>query len=440
MTPRWEAFRNAMVLVVCAVLFLTPLAPAYSVLTHETIIDAAWDKDIVPVLRQRFPQATADELREAHGYAYGGAIVQDMGYYPYGSKFFSDLAHYVRSGDFVLALLRDAQNLNEYAFAAGALAHYAADNKGHLLATNRAVPVLYPKIKKKYGNVVTYEDDPLAHLKTEFGFDVLEVAKGRFPADAYHQFIGFNVARPLLDRAFYETYGIELESVLKDEDKSIGSYRHAVSKTIPEATKVAWQLKKNDIQKDIPGITRQKFLYNVSRANYEKSWGTLYQKPTFKEKLLAFIFRILPKVGKLRALTFRTPTPQTEKFFEESFNATLDEYRGLLRAQRENRLTLPNDNFDVGKATGPGEYQLEDKTYADLLQRLAQQKFAGLTPELRADVLNFYSYPNAAYATKKDPKAWAQVQSELQELKQTSAATANAGAAKSDNGTSSRQQ
>jgi hypothetical protein len=429
MAPGNDTRRHVLVLALCVILLSAPVAEAYSVLAHETLIDSAWANDIVPVLRHRYPHATPEQLKEAHGYAYGGAIVQDMGYYPYGSKFFSDLAHYVRSGDFVLTLLRDAQNLNEYAFAVGSLAHYAADNKGHRLATNRAVPLLYPKIATRYGKVVTYEDDPLAHLKTEFGFDVLEVAKGRFPADAFHEFIGFNVSRPLLDRAFYDTYGVELDSILKDEDKAIGSYRHAVSHTIPEATKVAWQIKKKDIQKDIPGITRQKFLYNVSRANYEKYWGTLYQKPTFKEKVLALIVRILPKVGPLRALAFKTPTPETEKLFQESFNAALDEYRGLLRALREDHLVLPNDNFDVGAHTGPGEYQLEDKTYAELLDRLSDSKFAGLTPQLRANILNYYSDLNAPYATKKDGKAWAQLQDELQQLKQTSIPSTEAGAA-----------
>jgi len=439
MTLKSPGFRSAVVVVVCAVLVWTPLAPAYSVLAHETIIDAAWTNEIVPVLRQRFPHATPDQLRDAHGYAYGGAIIKDMGYYPYGSKFFSDLAHYVRSGDFVQIMLRDAQNLNEYAFAVGSLAHYAADNEGHRLATNRAVPLLYPKIKKKYGNVVTYEEDPLAHLKTEFGFDVLEVARGRFPADAYQQFIGFNVAQPLLDRAFHDTYGIELDSILKNEDKAIGSYRHAVSKTIPEATKVAWQLKKKDIQRDMPGITRQKFLYNVSRANYAKNSGTLYQRPTFKEKFLAFLFRLLPKVGKLRALTFKTPTPETEKLFQQSFNATLDQYRGLLKALRDNRLVLPNDNFDVGEKTGPGEYHLQDQAYAGLLDRLAEQKFAGITPDLRTNILNYYSDPNAAYATKKDPKAWTKLQAELDELKHTSPAAPEAETTSGQSGAAIRQ-
>ena len=127
-----------------------------------------------------------------------------MGYYPFGSKFFSDLVHYVRSGDFVLALLKDAQtsaDINDYAFALGALAHYAADNLGHPVAINRTVPLVYPKLRAKFGPEVTYEDNPAAHLKTEFGFDVIEVARGQYANEAYHDFIGFQVAKPLLERA-----------------------------------------------------------------------------------------------------------------------------------------------------------------------------------------------------------------------------------------------
>ena len=226
-----------------AFLTLQPSLEAYSVLSHEAIIDTVWSTDIVPLLKQRFPNATPEQLREAHAYAYGGAIIQDLGYYPYGNKFFSDLAHYVRCGDFISAMLRDAEDLNQYAFALGAVSHYGADNEGHSLATNRAVPLLYPELQKKYGNSVTYEENPIAHVKTEFGFDVLEVAKGRYAPDDYRDFIGFEVARPLLERAFRETYGIELDSVLTNETKSLGSYRHAVSKIIPKATRIAWQLK-----------------------------------------------------------------------------------------------------------------------------------------------------------------------------------------------------
>ena len=390
---------------------------AYSVLSHEAIIDSAWDTNIKPLLLKRFPDVTPEELREAHGYAYGGAIIQDMGYYPHGSMFFSDLAHYVRSGDFVLILLRDSKDLNEYAFALGALAHYAADNNGHRIGTNRAVPILYPKLRKKHGDSVTYEDDPLAHVKTEFGFDVLEVAKERYAPDSYHDFIGFQVAAPLLEQAFRETYGLDLRKVLDNEEKVIGSYRRDVSKLIPRATRVAWSLKKNEIKSDVPGITRRKFLYNLSRSSYERSWGKQYQPPTFWDHFLALLYRVLPKFGPLRVLQLRTPTPETERMFEASFNATMDRYRGLLKDEGEGRLKLPNDNFDVGEFTPPGKYRMNDDAHAELLDKLAEQNFADMTPDLRAELLDFFSDPNAPYATKRKPKEWSRVVAELQQLK-----------------------
>ncbi len=390
---------------------------AYAVLAHEAIIDAVWETHIKPLLLSRFPGSTEEQLSEAQAYAYGGSIIQDMGYYPYGSHFFSDLTHYVRSGDFVLALLRDAKDVDEFAFAVGALAHYAADNDGHRLATNRAVPLLYPRLQKKYGDSVSYEQDPLAHTKTEFGFDVLEVAHESYAPDGYHDLIGFEVSQNLLDRAFEQTYGLALKDVLVDEDKALNSYRHAVSKTIPTATKVAWSLKKDEIQTDLPGITKKKFRYNLSRASYEREFGKNYQKPNFRERFLAFLYKLIPKFGPLKVLQFKTPTPEAQRMFRASFNSTLDKYRGLIAEVNAGHLELPNDNFDVGEATGPGKYAMNDDAHAKLLDKLAAQKFAGMSAELRDELLHFYSEPEAPYATKRDPKAWAAVQSEIAQLK-----------------------
>lgn len=395
---------------------------AYAVLAHEAIIDAVWETHIKPLLLARFPGSTEEQLSEAQAYAYGGSIIQDMGYYPYGSHFFSDLTHYVRSGDFVQALLRNANDVNEYAFAVGALAHYAADNDGHRLATNRAVPLLYPRLQKKYGDTVSYEQDPLAHTKTEFGFDVLEVAHESYAPDGYHDLVGFEVSQDLLDRAFQQTYGLQLKGVLVDEDKALNSYRHAVSKTIPKATKVAWSLKKDEIKTDLPGITKKKFRYNLSKSNYEREWGKNYQKPTLGERFLAFLYKLIPKFGPLKVLQFKTPTPEAQQMFRASFNSTLDKYRRLIVDLESGHLDLPNDNFDVGEATGPGKYGLNDDAHAKLLDKLADQKFAGMSYELRDELLHFYSEPDAPYATKRDPKAWANVQLELVQLKSSAPA------------------
>src|SRR5438552_14190684 len=356
-----------------AVLLAVP-APvyAYAVLSHEAIIDAAWETHIKPLLLKEFPQASEEDLSRAHAYAYGGAIIQDMVYYPYGSPFFSDLTHYVRSGDFIQALLRDAKDLNEFAFATGALAHYAADNDGHRLGINRAVPVLYPGLRKKFGDSVAFEDNRLAHVKTEFGFDVLEIARERYAPDSYHDFIGFEVARPVLERAFLKTYGLELKDVLVSEEKVLNSYRRDVSKLIPKATRIAWHLKKDEIKDDIPDATKKRFLYNLSRSNYEREWCKNYKKPTPGEVFLAFLYKLLPKFGPLKVLEFRTPSPETEHMFEASFNATLSRYRRLLTEAGEGTLALENDNFDVGESTGTGKYRMYDEAHATLLDTPTQ--------------------------------------------------------------------
>jgi len=406
-------------LLFCLVL-LAPIAPrlgAYSVLTHEAIIDSAWDPNIKPLLLRRFPNATADEITAAHGYAYAGSIVQDMGYYPFGSKLFSDLVHYVRSGDFILNLLRESQDLNEYAFALGGLAHYAADTSGHSIAVNRAVPIEYPKLKSKYGNVVTYEDDPTAHMKVEFSFDVLQVARGDYAPKSYHDFIGFQVSKELLERAFKDTYGLELKDVFKSLDLAIGTYRHTVSAIIPEMTKVAWKLKKDELTKAQPGITRRKFIYNISRASYHKEWDGEYEKPGIGARILAFFFRILPKVGPLKALSFTAPTPQTDKFFQESFNKTLDSYRGLLQEQNARELQLTNRDFDTGEVTRPGEYRLADKAYSKLVMKLAEKDPAAVDPKLRDNILAFFKDPNQPNATKEDPKEWQETLAAVEKLR-----------------------
>jgi hypothetical protein len=410
-------------------------AGAYAVLAHEAIVDSAWDTNIRPLLLKRFPSVTPEELKAAHGYAYGGAIIQDMGYYPHGSFFFSDLTHYVRSGDFVTALIRDSKDLNDYAFALGALAHYAADNNGHPIGTNRAVPLLYSKDKKKFGDSITYEQDKLAHVKTEFGFDVLEIAQGRYAPDHYHDFIGFGVSVPLLEQAFRETYGLDLKEVLSSEKKVIESYRHDVSKLLPEATRVAWSLKKDDIQKDQPGITKRRFLYNLSRASYQKNWGKDFQPPTLRERILAFLIKILPKFGPLKVLQLKPPTPEAQRLFEASFNATMSNYRHLLGDLGAGKLDLPNKNFDTGTITPPGNYKLDDKAQAKLLDDLAKEKFTDVPPEMRAELLEYLGHDDAPYAMKNNKKDWNKVEAELDELKNTAPAAAAIHSAPSEDST-----
>jgi len=397
---------------------------AYSVLTHEEIVDLAWTSEIRPLLLHRFPGLTEDQITEAHAYAYGGSVIQDLGYYPFGSREFSDLVHYVRSGDFVVELIRQSRDANEYAFALGALSHYAADIDGHP-AVNEAVALGYPKLRAKYGNSVRYAQDMTAHLKTEFGFDTLQVAKNRYASEQYHAFIGFKVAQPLLERTFPVVYGLQLKDVLAHEDLAIGSYRFSISRLIPQMTKVALRTHKKDLMRETPNFAKRKFLYRLSRSEYEREWGKTYVKPGFGTRVLSAILRYIPKIGPFKGMGFNNPTAKTEDLYIKSINATVDRYTALLNEVRAGKLVLPDCDLDDGKPTKAGEYTLADTAYGKLLASLTAQKFNGVTPELRDSILAFYSDPPLPIDTKTAPAQWQVILADLSQLKDAQLAPVN---------------
>ena len=376
--------------IVVSGLFVPRPTAAYSVLAHEANIDALWDSTIAPMLRARFPEASPEQILEARGFAYGGCVIQDLGYYPFGSHFFSNLLHYVRSGDFIEALIADAKDVNEYAFALGALGHYSADTEGHPRAVNLAVAMMYPKLKKQFGNAVTYAQSPKNHIMVEFGFDVVQVASAAYAPEAYHTLIGFKVSKPLLERAFSETYGIEMKDLFLSEDLAIGTYRHAVATTIPEMTKVAWGKKRDEILKVVPGAKKQRIVFNLRRGEYEKTFGTDYEKPHGFARFLSWIYKLIPKIGPFRTLKFSVPTAEAERAFLDSFTSTREHFKQSLDALNAGRLNLANTDFDTGKPTRRGEYSMADETYDELLGKLADHKFSGVSESLRLNLVAYY--------------------------------------------------
>lgn len=366
-------------------------AAAYSVLSHQAIIDSAWERSIVPVLERKYPGATAQELRKARAHAYGGAIIQDLGYYPFGNRQFSDLVHYFRSGDFVRNLILEARDRDEYAFALGALAHYAADNIGHSLAVNPAVAMLYPKLRSEFGDKVAFGDSPSSHVKTEFAFDVVQVARGRYAPDAWHDFIGFEVAKDVLDRGFERTYAVRLKDIFVSVDLALGTYRHTVSGLIPEMTKVAWSQKREQILKHSPGMVRDRFVYRMTRRAYEQEWGREYERPGFFSRLLGWILRVVPKVGPFKALGFRTPTPEAERLFLQSFDATVARYgRLLLDAGAGGLPALVDTNLDTGEPSRAGRYRIADEAVAELLGKLAGRDLQSMDATLRNELITWW--------------------------------------------------
>jgi hypothetical protein len=347
------AFRILSGLVVAAALFSTPSAGAYSVLSHEEVVDMAWKVQIVPMLKARFPGISDDDIRQAHAYAYGGSVIQDIGYYPFGSHYFSDLLHYVRPGDFVNALIRDSTTPDEYAFALGALAHYCGDTVGHPYI-NQITASENPPLRQRFGSVVTYGEDPTAHLRTEFGFDVVEVAHGHYSQENYRDFIGFQVSKSLLEKAFLETYGIRMDAVIKHEDLAINTYRKAVSMLIPKMTKVAFVSYKNDIQQASPGMQKSKFMYRLNQTEYNKSFGTDYTHVGKAGQVLAFVLRFVPKIGPFKALKVTVPDAQQQTVYLKSVNETVDAFKADLAQIHAAPAPLPipdpKDAVDARKA------------------------------------------------------------------------------------------
>ena len=413
--------RLPIVIMLVAALFVPQRGGAYSVLTHEELIDLAWIGSIRPLLLARFPGSTDAQLLEAHAYAYGGCAIQDMGYYPFGPKFFSDLTHYARTGDFIDNLFREARTLNEYAFAIGALSHYVGDSIGHSDATNPATAIAFPKLERKYGPIVTYDESPHGHVRTEFAFDIGQLTKRGFAPPAYLRFIGFKVPRALLGRAFLETYGFDIHEVLGRPHPALKSYRSSVRSFIPRFAEAEVVLHRHQFAPDAPSAAYGTFSERISRTAYDRHWAHTYRDPGFGAHMLAIVIRVLPKIGPISLLAIKIPDAKTEGWYIASVNRTVDIYRGMLDTLRTSgsaALPLPNRDLDTGNIVKPGAYPLTDKTYAKLLDRLTSKPSRSLPAGLRQNILAYYADPNAPITTKKNAKAWKRVRSELQTLRQ----------------------
>jgi Zinc dependent phospholipase C len=380
---------------------VNPPAGAYSVLSHEEVVDMAWRDTIVPMLRARFPGITQDDIRTAHAYAYGGSVIQDIGYYPFGSHFFSDLLHYVRPEDFVSALIRDSTTPDEYAFALGALAHYCGDTVGHP-AVNLITAQENPKLQEKFGPVVTYAENPTAHIRTEFGFDVVEVAQGHYLQENYRDFIGFQVAKPLLEQAFLETYGMPMGSVITHEDLAIRTYRKSVSVIIPSMTKLAYVNYKDQIQKAAPGIDKRRFIYRINKTEFEKSFPGEYARVSFGGHILDFFLKIVPKVGPFKALKVSIPNPTEQDVYLKSVNSTVDRFKHYLAEIHAAPAPLPpvssqdaaaaqtaaaklrkdaaHAEHDADKAVDPGDKARKEHE-AQVVERVAEHATASAAAE-----------------------------------------------------------
>jgi hypothetical protein len=198
-------------------------------------------------------------------------------------------------------------------------------------------------------------------------------------------------------------------------NRAIGST--TASRLIPQMTQVALQTHKKELMRETPNFAKRKFLYRLSRSDYEKQWGKDYAKPGLGTRILSTFLRYMPKVGPFKGLAFNNPTPQTEDLYIKSINTAVDQYRIFLEEVRTDTLVLPNCDFDSGKPTKAAEYSLTDEAYASLLAQLSDRKFGLTSPELRSNILEFYSDLSGPIDTKKDQVRWQGVLTELDQLK-----------------------
>ncbi len=392
---------------------------AYSFLTHEDLVDVAWHGSIRPALLARFPKTTVAQLREARSYAYGGTTIQDLGYYPFGHEFFSDLTHYVRSGEFVNNLIRNSRTVDEYAFALGALSHYVGDNDGHRFATNPSTSIEFPSLGKKYGPIVTYDEAPHAHVRTEFAYDVEQLSRHEFAPVGYMHAMGFRVPRKLVERAFFQTYGLSLRSVLGRPRPAFESYDSAVAKLLPTLAHAEVLIHRKDFPPVDNTPAYRQFSSRQAQAGVENDWAMYKHKVGFKVHFVAFLIRIVPKIGATSDLAIRGPRPETDRWYIESVNRSMDDYERMLRELAKDpthTLKLPDRDLDTGNLVRPGTYVLTDKTYAELLNKLTAEPGRRVPAGLRQNVLAYYADPDAPISTKINSKAWRRVQAELTTL------------------------
>ncbi|MGP8187308.1 MAG: zinc dependent phospholipase C family protein [Terracidiphilus sp.] len=415
-------------------------ATAYSLLTHEQLIDLTWNDSIVPLLMSRYPNLTPEDLDRARAYAYGGCVIQDMGYYPFGDAFFSDLTHYVRSGDFVLALFRNARNANELAFAVGALSHYIGDTFGHSQATNRAVALQFPKLAARFGSSVNYAEGRHEHVQTEFAFDINQIAKHHLAPLGFLRHIGISVPEHQLALAYYETYGLR-EGFGGNKSRqflNVRAYSTATRKFIPRIAYAVTLLHRNQElpEPDTPDAAEVEKESAAAASLYD--WAAYRKKADWETHLIASVLRVLPKVGPLAMVAVKGPTPAAEADYLHSVVSATTVLRDRLalftppEARRTQPTTttsltatlgptdarhpLPNRDLDTGQVVRPGGYPLTDKTYAELLHRLTRDPDQPIPPGIKSDVQAYYSDPDAPIVTKRNRNAWAQVQADLKTL------------------------
>jgi len=271
-----------------------------------------------------FP-VTNSEVRRAF---LAGCLGPDMGMFPGGESLFSDLAHYVRSGELARAMIRCATSDTSRAFAWGWATHVLAD------------ALIHPFINVAAGDVrgretLTYADDPGLHLVVEIGADGRYFERWKQLAPPKLTPIPADVAQHVAS-AFDAVYGKII--TLRQVSNSLKAWSrwHRVAIDVSEAASA----------KLYGGRGGELGLRGLARLLVKSSTGLCFRR------------------SRLYALTHPLrPSPRAESFIETAITEFSERFR---EHERDTLASLPNYNLDTGEVEDVVSYPLAVSTLAKL--------------------------------------------------------------------------
>jgi hypothetical protein len=391
-----------------------PHTYAYSILTHEQLIDLLWSSDILPMLHTRFPDARPEDLRLARKYAYGGALLADAGYYPKGEPYTANLTHYVLAGDFVTNLFRNATDVYELAFAVGALTHYVGDTIGHSTATNPSVAIAFPNLVKPGGTqigtdglpeaIVTYEDGEAQYKQVEVGFDINSLNHKRFIPKKIMDRIGFDVPLQQFTYAFYQTYGLQVDFTHTDSSLNLHAYAGDAKGVITEGIYAIASKHKKDGPDESSIAELPEFQAMIANAEAEGHWNKYKRAGGFESKAMIVVLGVDPAIPIARV---EMPITTTQRMYIRSVLQSVKLLKQILKTpvapterfiplwpsdqSNSSPTSLPNFNLDTGHLEPSRAYRLTDDAYFDLLGRIVANPTWPIPPSTKTAIQTYFS-------------------------------------------------
>ena len=387
--PRLAAF-----LIASSLLLIVPAdGRAFSVTAHQGVVDQAWGLTLVPLIRQRFPNATDRELTEAHAYARGGSISPILVLSARESFVFRPAA--LRSHRrFRQPSVNWGQLSGRICVRLGMLGHYEAPAGIRKRPIFRC-PSSIPSSSRNTATPSPMRTHPRAPTNS------IRCAAGRSSqrnTDLFEHSIDFKVPRDALERAFAETYGLQLNDLFDNYDIAIYTYRWGFRTIINEGTGIAWALYRKDIESNEPGVTSKEFVREISRGDFERQFGKAFLEPGYLPRFVGFLGTLVPDVGPLKRLPFKPLPDSVQKLYFRAYRHASERYVHEVAAICANKAWLENINLDTGRADKSGEYAPADEAWVDLLELHDKSHFANVRDDLASDFRAHFRDRNASLA------------------------------------------